>query len=158
MSIVPATIPFFNPEKYAGNWFSLASKPLIYERNCTTSSANYTYDKNTGQINLINTCVQADGSAYSRSGIARIPNYQDPGKLEIKFTDGLPADPGFQPYWIHWTDYDNYSIVGGPSGQFLWILGRQNQTSSADLIKLTKLIKTLGYNINDVDIKANLVV
>lgn len=170
MSIVPATVPFFDPKKYTGDWYSLASMPLIYEKDCYRSMANYSYDCITGQIKLVNTCIKADGTCYTRSGVGRIPDSESPGKLIIKFTDGLPsgslepsvstipADPGWSPYWIHWTDYDNYSIVGVPSGEFLWILGRKKQTTADNLFKLATLIKTLGYDLNKINIGKNVMV
>lgn len=155
MSITPITQPLFDPNKYSGQWYRLASKFLIYEADCAGSSANYQYEPNGPKgipvINVINTCVRDDGSYYSRTGYAYIPNYYDPGKLLLNFIDGLPSD-GESNYWVHWTDYDNFSIVGGPSGQFLWILGRQKQATLQDLQKLTVYIKNLGYTIDDINI------
>ena len=80
---------------------------------------------------------------------------QESGKLELKFTDNLPADPGWQPYWVHWTDYENYSIVGGPSGRFLWILSRREKVSVRDASKMAKLVESFGYNLKEIVFNEN---
>lgn len=98
-----------------------------------------------------NTCIKADGTSYDRKGVAHIKDKNEPAKLELVFNDGLPSD-GPSPYWVHWTDYKNYSIVGGPSGKFLWILGREPKITKADLKKLLNLCRSIGYNISDVSI------
>ena len=56
----------------------------------------------------------------------------------------MPADPKGS-YWIHWTDYDNYSIVGSPSKRFLWLLSRKNTIKASEVEPILKVIRGFGY-------------
>ena len=50
------------------------------------------------------------------------------------------------PYWIHWTDYSNYAIVGGPGNDYLWVLSRRQQIFNSEIPRLMKLVHCLGYD------------
>lgn len=50
-------------------------------------------------------------------------------------------------YWIHYTDYENYSIVGGPDDKFLWILCRRKTIRPEDFTFLLDLVAQIGYRI-----------
>ena len=76
-------------------------------------------------------------------GSARVSNPLDKSKLKVKFS-GPEAWPGEGEYNVHWTDYDNYSIVGG--GQLVWILSRNPRIPKEDVSMLLNKIKSFGYN------------
>ena len=115
----------FNVTRYLGKWYDVAHKEFKWQKGCAFSSAEYSWDSIKKLMVVKNNCLNPNREIiYSRSGEARIPNMNDKSKLKIKFTDGLPSDPEGD-YFVHWTDYDNYSIVGG--GGFLWILSRSPQ-------------------------------
>lgn len=160
-------------EKYSGRWYRLASKYLVWEKDCVASIADYTYNKNK-QLKIVNTCVKKNGSTFSRSGVAYVDSQysnkrntkdtngltkknkennqkENEGKFIVEFNDGLPSDSP-AAYWVHWTDYKNHAIVGGPSGEFLWILGRKKKISSTALQSLIDLAKGFGYDTSTLQI------
>ena len=51
-------------------------------------------------------------------------------------------------YWIIGLDEKNYSwaLVGDPSRQFLWILGRNPQMSTESYSRILALAMKLGYS------------
>lgn len=143
------TIKTFMPQKYQGKWYEIARLPLIWEKNCVYATADYQWDAEHNIMHITNTCYTITGnqqmSTYQRKGIAFTPNRDDPGKLLVQFTDGGPADliPG--DYYIHYTDYNNISIVGSKSGENLWVLSRQPKIRSTSINRIIRDIKNFGY-------------
>jgi len=146
--ISSSTVKNFDPVRYSGEWIEAARYPtLIYEQDCSGAKAIYTWDTDKQLLYVENVCLNAKGNKIrSRKGQARIADKSDPGKLLLRFTDGLPSDPGESPYWVHYTDYDNYALVGGPSGKFLWLLSRSKVIPTKDILDIMKMVKGFGYN------------
>jgi apolipoprotein D and lipocalin family protein len=151
------TQPNFDIKKYLGKWYEVGKYPNPWETDCPLSTAQYTWLPDVRKILVLNSCLDMDRKVIRESvGIARIPNPNDPSKLKVKFMDSfsepkkLYESPYEGDYYVHWTDYDNFSIVGGPTGRFLWILSRQPRISAADAQFLLNKAKTFGYNIDKV--------
>lgn len=142
------TVKNFDPVRYSGEWVEAARYPtLSYEKDCPNARAVYKWDIAKQLLLVENICLDVNGNKIrSRLGQARIPNMSDPGKLLLKFTDGGPSDFGEAPYWVHYTDYDKYALVGGPSGKFLWLLSRSPVITKADARALMKVVQQLGYD------------
>ena len=160
----------FQPQRYTGFWYQIARIPFYWDQDCVGATAEY-YMLPNGNIRLVNTCLQEDGSSYTRTGEAQEADDYHNGHLEIRFTDGLPSDTNneqipeaikallgnqsqaeqrWAPYWVHWTDYVNYSIVGSPDKSYLWILSRCPTIPKEDLYKLTCYIKEMGYDLEKI--------
>jgi len=146
------TIPRFEPERYIGRWYEIARLPFKWEQGCTHATADYSWDNKTQKMTIVNTCLKEIrpgvlSVVYGRTGHAHIIDPRQPGKLEVKFDDGRPADPP-GAYWIHWTDYDDFSFVGGKgaSGELhLWVLSRKPQITLAESKWILSSATTLGY-------------
>ncbi|MFO1105389.1 MAG: lipocalin family protein [Amaricoccus sp.] len=108
------------PERYLGRWYEIARFPVIFERGCTATTADYgAIDART--ISVLNTCRKdnPDGPAESIAGTATIVA---PGELKVRFASVpfVAAD-----YWVLWVDKDyQTAAVGVPSGRAGWILAR----------------------------------
>lgn len=134
--------------RYTGTWWEAAKYPIKWEKECVSATANYTFDKIKQVLKVKNSCwsdPNAKKLIYSRTGEAWIPNMEDQGRMKLEFTDGLPSD-GVSDYLIHWTDYDNYAIVGGSDGQYLWVLSRKQKIPSGDIDMLIEYVKTYQYD------------
>lgn len=155
--IRPITMPLMDYEKYMGLWHELAKIPFVWENDCDNATALYSLNKD-DTIHVINSCFMKGRKVYSREGTLRLNKefYNDPGKLNLKFGDGLPSD-NEAPYWIHWTDYKNFALVGGPSGNFVWILGRKNQISKYELDNLMTHLHMLGYDISKIKVTCKII-
>ena len=151
-------------EKYSGKWYEIFKIPFKWEQGCVKSTANYEV-LNTESITLKNTCYFENGKSYSRSGKGVINHYEEDEyeyeneddvmlKMTIEFTDGLPSD-GPSPYWIHWTNY-NFSVVGGPSEDHLWLLSRDENISKRELVSFMSYVDELGYDISRIEIQDNI--
>jgi apolipoprotein D and lipocalin family protein len=144
------TLPFVDYAKYAGRWYTVAKIPFEYDKNCECTYADYTF---TGKhLCVVNTCVLADGTSYTRKGTAVAGNAVEPGKLMISFDDKMQHYGNVKvgqagDYYLHYTDYTRYAVVGSPSGNYLWILARQaNCPPLEDLQKLKAFVVDLGYD------------
>ena len=130
-------------DRYMGQWYEIAKYPLKWEQDCERAAAHYVLDNK--KVLVENQCWVNDELIRTRHATAWVPNNTDKGKLLIKFDDGLPADPGPSPYWVHWTDYNN-AIVGGPSGKFLWWLSREPKVKAIEVEPILKKIRSFGYD------------
>ena len=136
----------FDIQRYLGHWYEVAKKPFYFERGCDYSEAHYTWDPITQTMGIVNTCLNGNREPIRQSkGQARVVNNSDKSKLKIKFF-GPDAWPGEGDYYVLYTDYNQYSIVGDPRHQFLWILSRTKQIPKKDLNMLVEKIKSFGYN------------
>lgn len=134
--------------RYAGTWWETAKYPLKWEQGCRRATAEYTYDEVNGVLKVENSCwadLSGKELIYSRSGEAWIPNMDDQGRMKLIFNDGLPSD-GVSDYLIHWTDYDNYALVGGSNGQYFWILSRKEKIPSDDIDMLIDKVEEYKYD------------
>lgn len=130
----------FNVKKYLGTWYEVAKKPFPFEKGCSYAVAEYSWKDD--MINIKNSCLDDNRNVIRESfGKARIPDMNDRSKLKVKFPGSGEGD-----YYVHYTDYDNYSIVGGPDGRFLWILSRTKKIPKSDLKMLINKVKSFGYN------------
>jgi len=144
--------------KYSGLWHEIFKIPFKWETGCTGSTADYQVLED-GTISLENTCYLEDGKSYSRSGFAVLDKDQCTEentvmqKLIIEFNDGKISD-GPAPYWIHYTDY-HFSVVGGPTEDFMWLLARKPEINNEDLIFFSNYVEKLGYNLDNVFLQKN---
>ena len=131
--------------RYSGDWWEIAKYPLFWENDCDRATANYIYDPARKVIKVTNRCWKDGQVIRTRTGEAYMPNMSDQGKLRLNFTDGLPSD-GESDYWVHWTDYDNYAIVGGGSKQYLWVLSRREKMPQGDIDMIMDKVRSYGYD------------
>lgn len=130
----------FEPAKYAGTWYEIASFPVPFQSGCRNTTATYTAAPD-GTLNILNACDTDDGMDQI-GGTARIDG---PGRLKIRL-DGVPfaAD-----YWVLWVDTDyRTAVVGTPAGRSGWILNRE-PTIPADRLKAARDILAFnGYDLS----------
>jgi len=145
------TIPFVDFSKYQGRWYTVAKIPFEWDNSCICTYADYTF--NGTHMNVVNTCVLEGGKTYIKKGTAVIPNLTEPGKLMVSFEDQLIQQSGnvkiskAGDYYLHYTDYIKYAVVGSPSGEYLWILSRSQDTPPlSDLQILKAFLLNLGYD------------
>ncbi len=132
----------FQPERYLGRWHEIARFPVIFERGCTATTADYgAIDAKT--VSVLNTCRKGDpdGPADQIAGTATIVA---PGELKVKF-DSVPfvaAD-----YWVLWVDADyQTAVVGVPSGNAGWILARTPTIDPARRAEAEAVFARNGYD------------
>ena len=131
-------------ERYLGRWYELGRYEAGFEHDCEGVTADYTLRED-GVIKVLNTCRAGspDGPARSSTGRAKIVPGSGNAKLKVAFFG--PFYLGH--YWImdHADDYA-WSIVGEPSGTYLWILHRDPTPAAEVRAELIARVQELGYD------------
>ncbi|MTI31528.1 lipocalin family protein [Xanthovirga aplysinae] len=130
------TVEKVDLDKYAGQWFEIASFPTRFQKGCSCTSATYIPRKNF--IEVYNQCFlrhkdkwkNIKGKAYPVKGSGN-------GKLKVQFFWPFRGD-----YWIIALD-KNYSwvAVSEPRRKYLWILSRtktMEENTFQDIIERLK--------------------
>ena len=106
-------------------------------------TADYSLESD-GSVRVLNSCREGavDGPAKSATGTAWIADTATSAKLRVTF-----FWPFYGDYWVldHDTDYQ-WSIVGEPSGRYLWVLSRTAAPSNEMRAFLQQRVEALGYD------------
>ncbi|WP_332656999.1 lipocalin family protein [Brevundimonas sp.] len=132
-------------QRYAGLWYELARYENGFERGCEGVTARYTL-RDDGLVTVLNTCRQGGvtGQEKSIEGRAKVTPGSGDAKLRVSF-----FGPFYGDYWVldRADDY-SWSIVGEPSGRYLWILTRDPQPSQMVRDALMRRTAELGYDLS----------
>ena len=141
----PATVARVDLARYTGKWYEIASKPMIFQRGCLGTTAEYTANAD-GTIKVENTCRKADGNVAKAVGRAKIVPDSGNAKLKVNF-----FGPFWGDYWVLALDEKDYryALIGGPDRKYLWILSRTPTMEPATYEKLTAIAKAQGYDLSD---------
>ena len=138
---VPEPAKAVDFERYRGLWYEYARYENRFERGCEGVTAEYAR-RSDGLISVVNTCRKGapDGRAKAARGRAKPAGDAKGAKLEVSF-----FGPFFGDYWVldRADDY-SWSIVGEPSGRYLWILTREPSPPAGPA--LVARASSLGYD------------
>lgn len=130
-------------ERYSGRWYEIARYETWFERGCEGVTADYRVLKN-GGVEVINSCRKGSptGPLKVAKGRAKVVPGSGNAKLKVSF-----FGPFFGDYWVldHAEDYA-WSIVGEPSGRYLWLLSRTAQPAPAIREVIDNRVRQLGYD------------
>jgi len=136
------TVSSVDLDRYLGRWYEIARFENRFERNCEGVTADYSR-RDDGQIEVLNVCREGapNGKQRTARGRARIADAATNAKLEVSF-----FGPFWGDYWILdlTSDYSR-SIVGEPSGRYLWILSRTPAVSENSRQEAITKLQALGY-------------
>jgi len=115
--------------RYLGRWYELASYPAPFQDGCLATHADYS--------------LAQDGSIRVLNGRAEVVEGSNNAKLKVSF-----FGPFYGDYWVldHASDY-GWSIVGEPSGRYLWLLSRRVHPSKATLKHIESRATEMGYDL-----------
>jgi apolipoprotein D and lipocalin family protein len=140
---VPQPAKTVDLDRYLGRWYEIARYEASFQRGCEAVTADYSRNED-GTIRVLNSCRQGsvDGKLKTATGKAKIADSQTQAKLRVSF-----FGPFYGDYWVldHADDY-SWSIVGEPSGRYLWLLARDARPELAIRSTLERRAKELGYD------------
>ncbi|MET0545059.1 MAG: lipocalin family protein [Caulobacterales bacterium] len=132
-------------QAYQGRWYELARFDNRFERGCEGVTADYTLRPN-GELKVVNTCRKGapDGPVKQAKGWAKVVPDSGNAKLKVSF-----FGPFFGDYWVldHADDYA-WTIVGEPTGGYLWIMARNPRPDAETIATLKARATALGYDIS----------
>jgi apolipoprotein D and lipocalin family protein len=128
-------------QKYLGRWYEIARYEQSFQKGCEAVTADYSLRAD-GNIEVLNRCRKPGGKPSEARGRAKVVDRETKAKLKVSF-----FGPFYGDYWVldHADDY-GWSIVGEPSGRYLWILNRKATPEEAEVQKLIDRAKGLGYD------------
>ena len=131
-------------ERYLGRWYELARYNAAFQKDCEAVSADYSLTA-PDRIKVINRCRKAsvDGKVKQATGKAKIVAGSNNAKLRVSF-----FGPFYGDYWVldRADDY-SWSIVGEPSGRYLWLLHRKPNPGAAEVDRIKARAAELGYDV-----------
>jgi apolipoprotein D and lipocalin family protein len=142
---VPQPAKDVDLDRYLGRWYEFARYENRFERDCEAVTADYA-TRDDGLISVVNACRTGGltGPYKSAEGRAKIVPESGNAKLKVSFFGPFYVGD----YWVldHADDY-TWSIVGEPSGRYLWILTRDAKPAAAARTALVERVRALGYDV-----------
>lgn len=136
---------------YLGTWYEYGRYEAPFQKGCEGVTAEYSIRETSSasKIRVVNSCYQdaLDGEFKQSTGRAKVVEGSDGAKLKVSF-----FGPFFGDYWVldrSEPDTDaqyQWSIVGEPSGRYLWMLTREAIPDAQLRAKLETRVRELGYD------------
>lgn len=143
---VPQPAKSVDLNRYAGLWYEIGRYENGFERGCEGVTARYSV-RDDGLVDVQNTCRQGDVAGEERTvdGKAKIVEGSGNAKLKVSFFGPFYVGD----YWVldHAEDY-SWSIVGEPSGRYLWLLSRTAQPSAEVRETIINRVREFGYDVS----------
>ncbi len=135
------TVAKVDLEKYAGLWYEIALYPVVFEKGCSCTTAEYVL---TGKdyVKVINRCRKGgvDGKESVIEGKAFIVKGSNNAKLKVQFFWPFKGS-----YWIiGLADDYSWAIVSHPNRKYLWVLSRTPQLQEGVYEKILQIIREKG--------------
>ncbi|WP_355662404.1 lipocalin family protein [Halomonas salifodinae] len=133
----------FDLEHYLGSWYEIARLDHRFERGLDCVTADYSRRED-GQIRVLNRGVDLDtGAVNEAEGRARPAGNDGEGRLKVSF-----FGPFYGGYNVLALDDDyQWSLVAGPSRDYLWILARTPTLEAATYAALVDEANALGFPV-----------
>ncbi len=143
---VPEPAKTVDLNRYCGVWYEIGRYENWFERDCEAATAEYRAEDN-GAVQVINTCRAGglNGPVKVAKGRAKVVAGSGNAKLKVSF-----FGPFFSgDYWVldHDPDYA-WSIVGEPSGRYLWLLSRVTDPTAETYAVIDARVREFGYDMS----------
>lgn len=159
----------FNPARYAGRWFEVASLKRGFagqgQEDCHCTQGVYTFDEKNKAIQVDTFCVHGspDGYITGIRGVVRCVGDAEismaeteeerqemiSSKCYLKFPF-LPFIPK-EPYDVIDTDYDTFALVSGAKDKsFVQIYSRSPNPGPEFIEKYKNYLETIGFNAKQI--------
>ncbi|WP_432199802.1 lipocalin family protein [Erythrobacter sp. W53] len=133
---------------YLGKWYEYGRYEAPFQKGCEGVTAEYSLREDR-KIKVVNSCFKGslDGEFDQSTGRAKIVEGSDGAKLKVSF-----FGPFYGDYWVldrgepDASGVYPWSIVGEPSGRYLWMLTREPLPSAELRANLEGRVRALGYD------------
>ena len=143
----PDTVSFVDLDRYAGSWYEIASIPNRFQKHCRGNTVASYRPVEAQRIEVINSCLDKEGSVDTAQGIARIVDTSSNAKLEVSFVSLFGWQLFWGDYWVlELADDYSYVIVGTPNFRYGWILSRTPELPADIRRQLDERLLASGYD------------
>lgn len=145
-SAVPQPAKSVDLNRYSGLWYEVGRYENGFERGCEEVTAEYSL-RDDGLVSVINACRQGGPGGKLKRVEGRAKVVADSGDAKLKVSFFGPFYVG--DYWVldRADDY-SWSIVGEPSGRYLWLLSRSARPSAKLRAEIMTKAAALGYDLS----------
>ncbi len=141
---VPEPAKAVDLQKYLGRWYEIARYEAPFQQGCEAVTADYSLRPD-GKIKVVNSCrrERLDAPVESAEAQAYVVDSSQNAKLRVSF-----FWPFYGNYWVldHGDAYD-WSIIGEPSGRYLWLLFRTPRPTEALEQTVKARAANMGYDL-----------
>jgi apolipoprotein D and lipocalin family protein len=143
----PTTVQNVDLERYVGLWYEIAKIPNRFQKKCASGTTAFYSFRDDGNINVVNRCLDTDGSTVSAVGLAKVVDTTSNARLKVSFVNVLGIRLFWGDYWIIGLDEDyRYAVVGHPERKYGWILARTPRLPPETLEEIDTLLRGQGYD------------
>jgi apolipoprotein D and lipocalin family protein len=132
-------------KRYSGNWYEIARFPNSFQKQCVgNNTATFSTKRNDGEMEVLKRCMVKNGKVEQLRGETRVLNASSNAKMKVSF-------PKFSSnsFWIIDLDPNyQYTVVGDPNREYLWILSRKPQMDEATYQQILRRIEQMGFQPN----------
>ena len=136
-------VSHFQLDRYLGKWYEIARLDHSFERGLSDVSAQYHLQPD-GSVKVINRGYSAEKDTWKEAiGTALLSGEPTQGSLKVSF-----FGPFYGGYHIAALDehYYRWSLVVGPSRDYLWILSRERSLPTGVREQLLTKASELGFD------------
>lgn len=145
-SAVPQPAKSVDLSRYGGLWYEVGRYENRFERGCEAVTAEYSVRED-GIVSVTNACRKGGEGGRVKLAQAKAKVVAGSGDAKLKVSFFGPFYVG--DYWVldRADDY-SWSIVGEPSGRYLWLLSRSARPSAELRAKIMTRAAELGYDLS----------
>jgi apolipoprotein D and lipocalin family protein len=148
------TIPHLDVPRYMGTWHEIAKFPNRFQAKCTANTRARYLAQTDGSVQVLNSCLTADGSTIDALGLARQIGSATSPKLQVRFA---PAWLSWLPmvwgdYWVIDLDADyQLAAVSEAKREYLWVLSRTPQVNAKTYDALLERLKAQHFDVQKLE-------
>ncbi len=146
----PVPVASVDLSRYMGKWYEIAKIPNRFQKKCAgNTTAEYTLRAD-GTVQVVNSCLDQEGKQVIAKGIGKVTDPLTNARLKVSFVSFFGMHFFWGDYWILGLDKNyRYAVVGVPSREYGWILGRKPELSSAEWTAVEAILRNQGYHWED---------
>lgn len=145
-----AAIAELNVARYMGTWYEIAKFPNRFQVSCAANTRAQYATQADGSVQVLNSCVTAEGRTLDALGVAKQIGPATSPKLKVRFA---PAWLSWLPmvwgdYWVIDLDPDyQLAAVSDAKREYLWVLSRSPRVSQASYDALIARLKAQHFDV-----------
>ena len=159
-AVTPVTLPavasiaVLDVPRYMGTWHEIAKFPNRFQAKCVANTRARYLAQTDGSVQVLNSCVTADGSVIDALGLAVQVGGATSPKLEVRFA---PAWLSWLPmvwgdYWVIDLDADyQLAAVSDAKREYLWVLSRTPQANAKAYDSLLDRLKAQHFDVKNLE-------
>ncbi len=148
------TIATLDVPRYMGTWYEIAKFPNRFQAKCVANTRARYLAQTDGSVQVLNSCVTADGSTIDALGLAKQVGTVTSPKLQVRFApvwlSWLPMVWG--DYWVIDLDADyQLAAVSDSKREYLWVLSRTPQVNDKAYGSLMTRLKAQHFEVEKLE-------